>query len=96
MTNALEGRLDALWVFGHDLTKVIDEKRLRELSQKLMLFGFTVLGLFHPIAAAVKIFTKEDLVPEGADRVLHTIAPFISVFFALAAFAGIRFGDQVT
>jgi NADH-quinone oxidoreductase subunit H len=60
------------------------------------IYGFTVLGLFHPIADAVKMFTKEDLVPEGADRVLHTIAPFFSVFFALAAFAGIPFGDQVT
>ncbi len=59
------------------------------------IFGFTILGLFHPLADAVKMFTKEDVVPAGADRVLHTLAPFFSVFFALVAFAGIPFGDQV-
>jgi NADH-quinone oxidoreductase subunit H len=59
------------------------------------IFGFRILGLFHPLADAVKMFTKEDIVPAGADRVLHTLAPFFSVFFALAAFAGIPFGDHV-
>jgi NADH-quinone oxidoreductase subunit H len=59
------------------------------------ILGFTVMGLFHPIADAVKMFTKEDIVPAGADRVLHTLAPFFSVFFALVAFAGIPFGDHV-
>jgi NADH-quinone oxidoreductase subunit G len=39
--DALEGRLEALWVFGHDLTKLADEKKLRELSQKLKLFVFS-------------------------------------------------------
>ena len=53
------------------------------------------MGLFHPLADAVKMFTKEDIIPAGADRVLHTLAPFFSVFFALVAFAGIPFGDRV-
>jgi NADH-quinone oxidoreductase subunit H len=34
-------------------------------------------------------------VPAGADRVLHTLAPFFSVFFALVAFAAIPFGDRL-
>ena len=46
------------------------------------ILGFRALGLFHGIADAVKMFTKEDIVPTGADRTLHTIAPFFSVFFA--------------
>ncbi len=41
VTDALEGRIDALWVFGHDLTKLADDKKLRELSQKLSLFVFS-------------------------------------------------------
>ncbi len=57
--------------------------------------GLRLLGLFHPLADAVKMFTKEDIIPAGADRVLHTIAPFFSVFFALAAFAAIPFGDRL-
>ena len=57
--------------------------------------GWRLLGLFHPLADAVKMFTKEDIVPAGADRVLHMLAPFFSVFFILAAFAGIPFGDRL-
>jgi NADH-quinone oxidoreductase subunit H len=57
--------------------------------------GWRLLGLFHPLADAVKMFTKEDVIPAGADKVLHTLAPFFSVFFALAAFAAIPFGDRL-
>ena len=59
------------------------------------IFGFRLLGLFHALADAVKMFTKEDIVPARADRVLHTLAPFFSVFFALVAFAAIPFGDRL-
>jgi NADH-quinone oxidoreductase subunit H len=59
------------------------------------IFGFRLLGMFHGIADAVKMFTKEDIVPARADRTLHMLAPFLSVFFALATFAGIPFGDRL-
>jgi NADH-quinone oxidoreductase subunit H len=64
-------------------------------ANRASILGFRLMGLFHPLADAVKMFTKEDIVPAGADRVLHTLAPAFSVFFALAAFAGIPFGDRV-
>jgi NADH-quinone oxidoreductase subunit H len=59
------------------------------------ILGFRALGLFHGIADVVKLFTKEDIVPEGADKTLHTLAPVFSVFFALVAFAAIPFGDRL-
>jgi len=59
------------------------------------IFGFRMLGMFHGVADVLKMFTKEDIVPSGADRTLHTLAPFLSVFFALLAFAGIPFGDRL-
>jgi NADH-quinone oxidoreductase subunit H len=64
-------------------------------ANRASILGLRLLGLFHPLADAVKMFTKEDTIPAGADRVLHTLAPFFSVFFALAAFAAIPFGDRV-
>jgi NADH-quinone oxidoreductase subunit H len=36
-------------------------------------------GLFQPIATAIKILLKEDIVPEKADKLIHFIAP-ITVF----------------
>jgi NADH-quinone oxidoreductase subunit H len=61
----------------------------------LLLRPLNVLGLFHPLADAVKMFTKEDFIPRRADRFLHTLAPFLSVCFDLITFAGIPFGDRV-
>jgi NADH-quinone oxidoreductase subunit H len=59
------------------------------------IFGFRMFGMFHGMADVVKMFTKEDIVPAGADKTLHMLAPFFSVFFALAAFAVIPFGDRL-
>lgn len=59
------------------------------------IFGFRLLGMFHGLADAIKMFTKEDIIPDGADKTLHTLAPFFSVFFALVVFAAIPFGPTL-
>jgi NADH-quinone oxidoreductase subunit H len=64
-------------------------------ANRASIFGWRMMGLFHPLADTIKMFTKEDIVPAGADRTLHTLAPVFSVFFALVAFAGIPFGDRL-
>ena len=56
------------------------------------ILGFRLLGLFHPIADAIKLLTKEDFIPPGGNRLLHTLAPFVAMFFALISFAVIPFG----
>jgi NADH-quinone oxidoreductase subunit H len=60
-----------------------------------LLRPLNVLGLFHALADAVKMFTKEDYIPKQADKFLHTLAPAVSVIFALLAFAAIPFGDTL-
>jgi len=64
-------------------------------ANRASIYGWRLIGLFHPLADTIKMFTKEDIVPAGADKVLHTLAPAFSVFFALVAFAGIPFGDRL-
>lgn len=58
------------------------------------IFGFKLIGLFHPISDAIKVLTKEDFIPDGADRLLHTLAPLISLTPAIITFAVIPFGGQ--
>src|SRR3989344_1110749 len=60
-----------------------------------LLRPLNVLGLFHALADAVKMFAKENFMPRGADRILFNLAPMISVFCALAAFAAVPFGDAL-
>jgi NADH-quinone oxidoreductase subunit H len=64
-------------------------------ANRASILGFRVMGLFHPIADAIKLLTKEDFRPARADRFLFTLAPFVSVFFGLVAFASIPFGDTL-
>ncbi|HUF91357.1 MAG TPA: complex I subunit 1 family protein [Candidatus Limnocylindria bacterium] len=62
-------------------------------ANRASIYGFRIMGLFHPLADAIKMLTKEDFLPARADRFLFKLAPFVSVFFALVAFAAIPFGD---
>ncbi len=48
-------------------------------------------GWLQTLADGLKLITKEDLVPAGADRMLFKIAPYISFMAALAAFMAIPF-----
>ena len=54
--------------------------------------GITAIGLFHPLADLIKLVTKENVVPAGANRVLHALAPMIASVPAIAAFAVIPYG----
>jgi NADH-quinone oxidoreductase subunit H len=58
--------------------------------------GITVLGLLHPLADVFKLLSKEDLVPTGANRFLHGLAPIIAAIPALIAFAVIPYGGVYT
>ena len=52
-------------------------------------------GLLQPLADAVKLLQKEDIVPAAADRTLFNLAPPLTVLFALATAAVIPFGPEV-
>jgi NADH-quinone oxidoreductase subunit H len=64
-------------------------------ANRASILGLRLWGLFHPLADAIKMLTKEEFYPARADRVLFSLAPFVSVFCALVAFASIPFGDAL-
>ena len=49
-------------------------------------------GMLQPLADAVKMVTKEDTTPAAADKMIFYLAPAISLFVALGAFAVIPLG----
>ena len=48
-------------------------------------------GLLQPLADVIKLILKEDIVPKSADKLVHFIAPIISVTIALVVMAVIPF-----
>jgi NADH-quinone oxidoreductase subunit H len=53
-------------------------------------------GLFQPVADGIKLFFKEELMPEGADRVFFFLAPALAVSTAFLAIAVVPYGGTVT
>jgi NADH-quinone oxidoreductase subunit H len=51
-------------------------------------------GLLQPLADAIKLMFKEDLVPTRADKFLFMLAPVVAVVPNAAAFCVIPFGDN--
>jgi len=49
-------------------------------------------GLLQPIADAVKLLIKEDIIPDDADKMVFWLAPVFSVGAALLAIGGLAFG----
>ena len=53
-------------------------------------------GILQPIADAIKLMFKEDIVPEKADKWLFKLAPLLAMVPAFAVYATIPFGDKIT
>jgi NADH-quinone oxidoreductase subunit H len=64
------------------------------IGQRLGIPNFGVVNTL--IADSLKMFTKEDFVPDGADRFLHGLAPFLALFPVLITFAVVPIGDSFT
>jgi len=51
-------------------------------------------GLLQPVADAIKLIFKEDIVPDRAERFAYTIAPMISFMPAVLVFAVVPFSSD--
>ena len=52
-------------------------------------------GILQPIADGLKLFFKEDIIPSGANWLLFSLAPILSVVPALIGFAVIPYGPNL-
>ncbi|MFZ5979779.1 MAG: NADH-quinone oxidoreductase subunit NuoH [Candidatus Zixiibacteriota bacterium] len=53
-------------------------------------------GLLQPIADAIKLLFKEDVVPDNVERLTYTLAPIISFVPAMLTFAVVPFSSTFT
>ncbi|MCA9772829.1 MAG: NADH-quinone oxidoreductase subunit H, partial [Myxococcales bacterium] len=58
--------------------------------------GFTLAGLFHPLADVIKLMTKEEFIPAQANRVMLILAPCFAMGPALMTFAVVPWGGPIT
>src|SRR4051812_281928 len=52
-------------------------------------------GLLQPLADALKLMLKEDIIPTDADQWIFWFAPVISTFTGLSAFTVLPFTDAI-
>ncbi|MEK7233737.1 MAG: complex I subunit 1 family protein [Elusimicrobiota bacterium] len=64
-------------------------------ANRASIFGITIIGLFHPLADAIKLLTKEDFVAKGARKPLHGLAPIISLGCGMFCLAVLPFGGVI-
>ena len=51
-------------------------------------------GLFQAVADVIKLILKEDIVPRAASKIMHALAPIISLTVAMVTLAVIPFGES--
>jgi NADH-quinone oxidoreductase subunit H len=56
---------------------------------------FRLWGLLHTLADGIKMVMKEDFVPARGDRLLHGLAPVISIIPVFLVFCVIPFGEDL-
>src|SRR3982074_385710 len=52
-------------------------------------------GLLQPIADALKLLLKEDIIPADSDKSIFWFAPVISTFTGLSAFTVLPFAQKI-
>lgn len=53
-------------------------------------------GILQPVADAVKLFSKEDIIPKYANKTLFVLGPALAMLAALMTSAVIPWGDSIT
>ncbi len=91
------GVIKAIVVFAGVMTMVpmliwLERKVVADVQIRLGPNRVGPFGLMQPLADAVKLMFKEDIMPAGADKLLYVMAPILAFVPAILAAAVIPFG----
>lgn len=74
---------------------LLERKVLADMQVRLGPMRVGPYGFLQPIADALKLLLKEDIVPAGADKWIFLMAPVISLFTAFTAFSVLPFSHNI-
>src|SRR3977135_3380320 len=74
---------------------LMERKVMADMQARLGPMRVGPHGLLQPIADAVKLLLKEDIIPEEADKGIFWIAPLISVTAGMLAMSALGVGAWV-
>src|SRR5256714_15658031 len=74
---------------------LVERKVLADFQVRLGPMRVGPHGLLQPIADALKLMLKEDIIPTDADQSIFWMAPIISTFTALTSFAVLPFSQYI-
>ncbi len=85
-----------IWAERRQSAMIQDRIGPHRASFKLFGKEIRLIGLLHPLADALKFVWKEDFIPPNADKLLHSLAPIISLVPAISVFAVLPFGGYLS
>jgi len=96
--SALISIVPIMVVFGScfAVTTIMERKGLGRFQNRYGPNRVGPFGLLQPIADAIKMLTKEDIVPFSADKVLHFLAPIVLCVPVWLTFSVLPFGRNMS
>jgi len=71
---------------------LVERKLMADMQARLGPMRVGPHGLLQPIADALKLLIKEDIIPDNADKMIFWLAPVLSVGAGLLSIAGLAIG----
>jgi NADH-quinone oxidoreductase subunit H len=86
----------AVFLSAFALLSLIERKALARMQNRIGPNRAGWFGILQPVADGIKMLTKEDIVPDKAEKFLHLLAPILIVVPAILALGVIPFGREWT
>lgn len=84
----------AVFATGFALLSLIERKTLARVQNRIGPNRAGWFGILQPVADGIKMLTKEDIVPDKAEKLLHLLAPILIVVPAILALGVLPLGKE--